>query len=80
MEDFYKFYIKLKIYFCVFCVVNVIIIFFVCGFFVVFFVWLLDNDMILDNFWLKLFLKVGDNVLVFGKIVVLFVIMEFFIV
>lgn len=62
LEDLYKSYTKLKIYFCVLCIVNVIIILLVCGFFAVFFIRLSDNDTILNNFRSKSSPKVEDNV------------------
>lgn len=76
LEDLYKSYTKLKIYFCVLCVVNVIIILLVCGFFAVFFVRLSDNDTILDNFRSKSSPKVGDNVPAPGKTAALSAITE----
>jgi hypothetical protein len=49
LDDLYKSYTKLKIYFCVLCVVNVIIILLVCIFFAVFFIRFSNDDRILDN-------------------------------
>lgn len=49
LDDLYKSYTKLKIYFCVLCVVNVIIILLVCIFFAVFFIRFSHDDNGLDN-------------------------------
>ncbi|XP_061171352.1 tumor necrosis factor ligand superfamily member 6-like [Saccostrea echinata] len=49
LDDLYKSYTKLKIYFCVLCVVNVIIILLVCIFFAVFFMRFSNDSKGLDN-------------------------------
>nr|XP_022341190.1 uncharacterized protein LOC111135426 [Crassostrea virginica]XP_022341191.1 uncharacterized protein LOC111135426 [Crassostrea virginica]XP_022341192.1 uncharacterized protein LOC111135426 [Crassostrea virginica] len=53
LEDLYRSYSKLKIYFCVLCVVNVIIILLVCVFFAVFFIRFSKNDQGFDNLFQK---------------------------
>lgn len=53
LDDLYRSYSKLKIYFCVLCVVNVIIILLVCVFFAVFFIRFSKNDQGFDNLFQK---------------------------
>ncbi|XP_022341190.2 uncharacterized protein LOC111135426 [Crassostrea virginica] len=60
LDDLYRSYSKLKIYFCVLCVVNVIIILLVCVFFAVFFIRFSKNDQGFDNLFQKL-PKVDDK-------------------
>ncbi|XP_062598008.1 uncharacterized protein LOC134259441 [Saccostrea cucullata] len=49
LDDLYKSYTKLKIYFCVLCVVNIIIILLVCIFFAVFFMRFSNDSKDLNN-------------------------------